>query len=175
MLEIGDKIFTKYINHNEILERCSQIADTINSEYKNKDIIIIGILNGSYMFVSDLTKHIDIDCEITFMRVKSYDGMNSTNKINDILSCYENIENKHVIIVEDIVDTGNTISHLKNKLKNKNPKSIKVCTLLFKKDAYQHKDIPEYIGFEIENQFVIGYGLDYNNKYRNLMDIYKLS
>ena len=169
-----DMIFEKYIVYNEINDRLSDIALQINKDYVNKNPLIVGILNGSFMFLSDLSKKINIDCEITFMKVKSYEGTKSSDKINMKLDLDQNIEGREIIIIEDIGDTGRTIEYIRSILNNKNPRSIKVCTLFYKPDAFLYKNRPDFIGFEIKNEFIIGYGLDLDGKYRNLEDVYKL-
>jgi len=169
-----DMIFKKYIGENEIQKRLHQMADDINKEYKNKNPLLVGVLNGSFMFLSDLSKLLSIDCEITFMKVSSYEGTDSTGKVHTNIELKENIEGRNIIIVEDIVDTGRTVEYIKRVLKGRQPATIKICTLFFKPRACLHSNPADYVGFDISNEFIIGYGLDYNGKYRNVRDIYKL-
>lgn len=159
------------IKEEELKKRISELAKEISSDYKNEDIILICILKGASYFAIDLSKQItDNDVILDFMKVSSY-GNNvreSTGKVNLSLDLSENIENKNVIIVEDIIDSGITLNYLYDYLKSKNPKTLKICALLDKKER-RVKDIHvDYTGFVIENKFVLGYGLDYDEKYRNL-------
>jgi hypoxanthine phosphoribosyltransferase len=170
-----DMIFKKYIDENEIQERLHQMASDINKEYKDKNPLLIGVLNGSFIFLSDLSKLLSIDCEITFVKVSSYHGTESIGKVHTDIELKENVEGRDVIVVEDIVDTGRTVEYLKSVLKDKQPNSIKICSLFFKPRAHLYSHPPDYVGFDISNEFIIGYGLDYNGKYRNLRNIYKLS
>ena len=168
-------IFKKFIDENKIRDEIQRIANNINKDYRNKNPLIIGILNGSFMFLSDISKLLTIDCEITFMKVKSYNGTNSTGKVESIIDLKENIGGRDLIVVEDIVDSGLTIDYIKKNLYIKKPRSVKICSLFFKQNSYKYSDNPDYIGFNISDEFIIGYGLDYNGKYRNLKDIYKLN
>jgi hypoxanthine phosphoribosyltransferase len=166
---INSKKFKKFISKNKIQNRISQIARQINKDYKNKRVLFLCVLDGSFMFASELYKKINLKSEISFVKIKSYKGTKSTN-INDIIGLELDLKNKNVIIVEDIVDTGKTITYLLEKIKCK---SIKVATLLSKPDVHSIK--LNYIGFNISNKFVIGYGLDYNGLGRNLPEIYQIS
>lgn len=159
------------VDSNTLQKRIGEIADQISADYNNEDITLICVLNGAVYFAIDLSKKIkNSDVIMDFVKVSSY-GVNqrkSTGVINFKLDISENIENKNVIIVEDIIDSGNTLDYLYNYLKQKNPKSLKICVLLDKKEK-RVKPVPvDYVGFEIDNQFVLGYGLDYDEKYRNL-------
>lgn len=173
-ISINDYIFKPYITHNQIQNNVFYIATTINNDYNDKDPVIIGVLNGSFMFMSDLCKNINIKCNISFIKVASYEGITSTNDIKESIGLTVDIKNRNVIIVEDIVDTGNTITHLIELLMKEYPESIQTATLFFKPGAFKGLIInkPKYVGFNIENQFIIGYGLDYNGYYRNLKDVY---
>jgi len=173
-ISIDNLIFTPYIQHNIILDNVFNIASAINLDYKYRNPVIIGVLNGSFMFMSDLCKNINIKCNITFIKVSSYEGLSSTNDIKESIGLSIDIKDRDVIIVEDIVDTGNTITHLIEMLNKESPQSIQTATLFFKPEAFKGliSNKPEYVGFNIENQFIIGYGLDYNGYYRNLKDVY---
>jgi hypoxanthine phosphoribosyltransferase len=171
-LQIHDLNFEEFISESLILKRVAVLADDLNTNYAEKDPILIGVLNGSFMFFSDLLKHIDIPCETSFIRVNSYQNLNSTGKVQEILGLNIDIENRHVILVEDIIDTGHTMAFLSEKILALKPASMELCTLLFKPEPFQYKYPINYIGFEIENKFVIGYGLDYNEKGRNLRSIF---
>lgn len=174
MLKILDKTFVPFITAEEIKKEVSSLAKNLNEEYTGKDVIFIAILNGAFMFASDLFKEITLPSTISFIKVSSYQGMNSTGRVDEIIGLTANIKNKHVIIIEDIVDTGITIEKVKTLLTSDKPASIEVCTFLFKPDAFQEKEIPKFIGFSIPNKFVVGYGLDYDELGRNLGEIYQL-
>lgn len=174
-LAIDDKIFESFIDYELIEKRIRVLAIQINVDYENKTPMIIGVLNGSFIFMADLMKALEISCEVAFLKVSSYKDMQSTGEIKEEYVLNTNIENRDIILIEDIIDTGNTLDYLINKLKTKNPASIKVASLLLKPDALQ-KEIDEiaYVGFEIGNDFVVGYGLDYNGLGRNTKNIYRL-
>lgn len=174
MIHLNDKTFEVFIHEVEILKEISSLADTINTEYQGKEIVFIAILNGAFMFASDLIKSISNTCEISFVKVSSYSGTSSKGRVDELIGLNTDLENKHVIILEDIVDTGITIDKIITLMKAESPASIKVCTLLYKPSAFLGKKEPDYIGFSIPNKFVVGYGLDYNEKGRNLREIYQL-
>lgn len=173
-ITIDNLSFSPYIKDNIIQDNVYNIASAINIDYKDRNPVIIGVLNGSFMFMSDLCKNINIKCNITFIKVASYEGRSSTNDIKESIGLSVDIKDRDVIIVEDIVDTGNTLRYLIEMISNESPKSIETATLFFKPDSYKWciENKPSYIGFNIENQFIIGYGLDYNGYYRNLKDVY---
>ena len=174
MIQVNDKSFEVFINEEEISKQISFLADKINSEYQGKEVIFIAILNGAFMFASDLIKLITISCEISFVKVSSYNGTSSKGRVDELIGLNANIEGKHVIILEDIVDSGITIDKIKTLMSTEDPASVKVCTLLYKPTAFLGKKEPDYIGFSIPNKFVVGFGLDYNEKGRNLREIYQL-
>jgi len=175
MKQIKDKSFVPLIDAKQLQIRIQELAQLVNKDYEGKNPLLIGVLNGSFMFVGDLFKYINIDCEITFIRVSSYQSTESTGQIKQILGLKEDIKNRHVIIIEDIVDTGMTMQEVLGQLASNKPASIKVMTLLFKPEALKAPLKLHYIGFEIENKFVVGYGLDYDGLGRNLDTIYVLS
>ena len=157
-----------------IRTRVNQIGKDLSKKYKNKNPIFIGVLNGSFMFLSDLMRSLTIDCEMDFVQLKSYDGKNSTGKVVLMKDFSINIKNRHVILVEDIIETGKSLDFLLKKIEGFFPKSISIVTLLAKnRDSSFAFDI-DHIGFEISREFVVGYGLDYNQKYRQLDSIYIL-
>lgn len=174
MIQINDKSFDVFIQESEIAAKILEISSTINTEYKDKELVFIAILNGAFMFASDLMKNITIPCEISFIKVSSYEGMSTSGRVDELIGLNTNIENKHVIILEDIVDTGITIDKIRTLLTIENPASLKVCTLLYKPSAFAGKHAPELVGFSITNKFVVGYGLDYDEKGRNLKEIYQI-
>jgi hypoxanthine phosphoribosyltransferase len=172
---IADLEFEPLIKSAAIEERIKTIGKQLNSDYQHCIPVFVGVLNGSFLFIADLIKQIDIPCEITFTKLASYyGGTKSSLKIRDDIDFSVDIKGREVIIIEDIVDTGNTAHYLLEKLRVKQPKSITLCSLLLKPAALQKKiDELKYVGFEIENDFVVGYGLDYKEMGRNLKDIYR--
>lgn len=174
MITVGDKTFTVFIERQAIEAQIARLAQQICKEYEDKEPLFIGIMNGSFMFASDLMKQMPILCEVSFVKVASYHNMASTGKVQELVGLQEDIKGRHVILLEDIVDTGITMSKLLDQLQTKEPASVEIATLLFKPKALQKPISPRYIGFEIENKFVIGFGLDYNGLGRNLTDIYVL-
>lgn len=175
MIQINDKSFEVFIRENELQEKVKTLAARINEEYQGKEVIFIAILNGAFMFAADLLKSITLPCEISFVKVSSYHGgMSTTGRVDELIGLNASIENKEVIILEDIVDTGITIDKIITLLKAESPASVKVCTLLYKPDAFKGKKAPELVGITIPNKFVVGYGLDYDEKGRNLREIYQL-
>lgn len=174
MIQIRDKQFVPFITAGEIKAEVSSLARTLNEEYAGKDVIFIAILNGAFMFASDLFKEITLPSAISFIKVSSYSGMNSTGRVDEIIGLTTDIKDKHVVIIEDIVDTGITIEKVKKLMWTEEPASIEICTFLFKPDAFKEKEIPKFIGFSIPNRFVVGYGLDYDELGRNLGEIYQL-
>ena len=171
---LKDKTFVPYLDSDRIKESISAIAKNINSDLADDNPLFLVVLNGSFIFAADLLRNITIPCEVSFIKLNSYAGTHSNGDINELIGLKEEIKDRLVVIVEDIVDTGHTIEHLKELLVEKEVKDIKIASLLFKPDAYL-KSIPvDYIGIEILNYFVVGYGLDYDGLGRNLNAIYKL-
>lgn len=173
-MKIKDKEFQIFIDKKAIKKRIKEIAHEINLDYKGKNPLFIAILNGSFMFASDLMKQISLDSEISFIKVNSYKATQSTGKIKELLGLQENIFKRDIIILEDIIDSGQTMSHITEALKTLGPASVEIATLLFKPESMETKLKIEYIGFEIPNNFVVGFGLDYDGFGRNLKDIYRL-
>lgn len=173
--KIADLEFEPLIKAEAIDERIKAIGLQLNADYQHCIPVFIGVLNGSFLFIADIIKQIDIPCEITFTKLASYyGGTKSSVKIRDDIDFSVNIKGRDVVVIEDIVDTGNTAHYLLDKLKLKQPASIKLCSLLLKPASLLKKiDELKYVGFEIENEFVVGYGLDYKEMGRNLKDIYK--
>ncbi|MBR2785598.1 MAG: hypoxanthine phosphoribosyltransferase [Clostridia bacterium] len=156
------------ITEQEIASRTRELAEQIQKDYNNEEIVIVCILKGATFFAVELAKRIESDTIIDFMKVSSYEGTESTGKINFTLDISEDITDKNVLIVEDIVDTGRTLAYVKKYLESKNPKNVKICTMLNKKERRVIDLNPEYVAFDIPDKFVIGYGLDYDEKFRNL-------
>lgn len=173
-VKIRDKEFEIFIPEQEIYKAIDSVAEKMNKELSGKLPLFVCVLNGSFMFAADLMKRITIPCEISFVRMSSYSGISSTGDVKMIYGMEESIEGRTVVVVEDIVDTGNTMERMLKQLHALNPKEIKVSTLLFKPDALQH-DVPiDYVALTIPSDFILGYGLDYDGYGRNLPDIYKL-
>ena len=156
------------ISQEEIENKVSELANEINSKYKGKELVVIGILKGAFIVVSDLAKQLDLDVTFDFMSIKSYYGSESTGQVKIVKDLEYDITDKNVLIVEDIYDTGLTLSNLKKLLESRNPKSIEVFSMFVKKEVAQDPIEIDYSGFEIGPEFVVGYGLDYNGKYREL-------
>jgi hypoxanthine phosphoribosyltransferase len=173
-VKIKDKEFISMISAEKIQARVKEIASEINSEYHGKQPLFLGVLNGAFLFMADLFKNIDLQCEITFIKVTSYLGTASSGQVKNLIGLNENISGRDVIVVEDIVDTGDTMKYLLDELKKQNPASVKLATILFKPEALRQDVKPDYVGFEIPSAFVVGYGLDYDGLGRNLNDIYVL-
>lgn len=170
----GDS-FSIYLTQEEINDRVAELGKQLNVDYEDKHPIFIGVLNGAFIFLSDLMRHVEIPCEVDFLKLSSYgDEKVSSGEVTDLKDIDADIEGRHVILVEDIVDTGLSMKYLVNKLQKKNPDSIKTVTLLHKKEATHHDVQLDYIGFEIPTLFVLGYGLDYAQEGRNLSQIYIL-
>lgn len=173
MIQINDKYFDVFIEKKEILSKVDSLASLINGDYHNREVLFIAVLNGSFMFASDLMKRININCEISFVKVSSYIGTSSMGRVDELIGLNTDISGKEIIIIEDIVDTGITIDKIITLLTKGNPSSIKICSLLYKPEAFKGKNKPDYVGFTIPNAFVVGYGLDYNEKGRNIEEIYQ--
>ncbi len=156
------------ISQEEIENKVSELASEINSKYKGEELVVIGILKGAFIVVSDLAKQLDLDVTFDFMSIKSYYGSESTGQVKIVKDLEYDITDKNVLIVEDIYDTGLTLSNLKKLLESRNPKSIEVFSMFVKKEVAQDPIEINYSGFEIGPEFVVGYGLDYNGKYREL-------
>lgn len=166
--------FEKYIPHAQILTAIQNVAEEINRDYEGKEIKFVSVLNGAFMFTSDLMKYITVPCSVTFIRAKSYHGMNSSGEVTLSTDLSESLEGQHVVVIEDIVDTGVTINVLSERIEKEKPASYKVCSLLIKPDTYKGERKIDYTAISIPNDFIVGYGLDYNEYGRNLPDIYKV-
>ncbi|MDD3788303.1 MAG: hypoxanthine phosphoribosyltransferase [Petrimonas sp.] len=173
-IKIKDKEFDLFIEEEKISESIQRIADKMNVELDGKDPVFLAILNGAFMFAGELMKKVTIPSEITFVRLASYRGISSTEQVQEVLGLNESIEGRTLVIVEDIVDTGNTMVALMKQLNELNPKEIKIATLLFKPEALKNPLNLDYVALRIPSDFIVGYGLDYDGYGRNLSDIYKL-
>lgn len=167
MIEVLDLKFEEYISESKIQDRVKAIAAELNQKYADKNPLFLGILNGSFMFIADIFKNVNIPCEVSFLKINSYHNTSSTEKIKELIGLNQSLEGRHVIVLEDIVDTGRTLDYILKTIAIKNPASIEVATLLYKPTATVIPVQVDYVGFKIENQFVLGYGLDYNGFGRN--------
>ncbi len=174
-VQLLDKRFRISIPSEKIQAAIAKVAERINNDLKNKDVIFMSILNGSFMFASDLFKQIQFDSQITFLKLASYDGTSSSGKVKRLIGINEDIKDKTVVVLEDIVDTGNTMESILKQLKGYEPAEIKIATLLLKPEIFKARFPVDYIGLEIPNEFIVGYGLDYNGYGRNLEDIYTVA
>jgi len=174
-IKVHDKSFEIYIPESKIQEQVSKLAQRINEDYDGKKPLFIAILNGSFMFASDLFKYLTIDAEICFIKLASYKGMKSSGNVVTAIGLDQDLIGRDVVIVEDIVDTGKTLFEFLPKLQHQQPASLKIVTLLHKPEALKHPLTIDYIGFSIPNKFVVGYGLDYDGLGRNLKEIYQVT
>src|SRR5580765_7778434 len=173
VIKVHDKSFETYLSEETILHRVKEIALAISKDYTGKRPLFIAILNGSFMFASDLFKQLTIEAELCFIKLASYKGMKSSGKVVTSIGLEEDLFGKDVIIVEDIVDTGKTLHRFLPKLVHQQPKSLKIATLLHKSEATEYPLVLDYVGFIIPNKFVVGYGLDFDGLGRNLREIYQ--
>ncbi|MCQ2197139.1 MAG: hypoxanthine phosphoribosyltransferase [Bacteroidaceae bacterium] len=171
-MKVKDKEFRVSIPESEILKQVARVAKEINRDYEGETPVFLAVLNGSFMFAADLLREITLPCEISFVKMTSYEGVNSTGTIREMIGLNTDITGRPVIIVEDIVDTGLTMAHMLETLKAHNPKSVDICTLLLKPDKLKVNLDVRYCCLEIPNEFILGYGLDYDQLGRNTRDIY---
>lgn len=173
-VKIHDKTFRTSIPESEILRRVKAVAERINHDMADKNPLFLAVLNGSFIFAADLLREITIPCEISFVKLASYAGTTSTGKVTEVIGINENLADRHIIIVEDIVDTGRTMQRMIETLGTRNPASVHICTLLVKPEKLEVDLNIEYAALEIPNEFIVGYGLDYDQQGRNLRDIYTI-
>lgn len=174
MIQIHDKHFVPFITAEEIDEVIDRMARQAQEDLKDEVPVFIGVLNGSFMVVSDFVKKYTEPCEVSFVKLASYEGMTTTSEVKQLIGLNQNLEGRSVVVIEDIVDTGNTVAELKKIFEGHNLKQLKIATLFFKPEAYT-KDIKlDYVGFEIPDKFIVGYGLDYDGLGRNLPQVYQL-
>jgi hypoxanthine phosphoribosyltransferase len=173
-INLCDKEFTLFLTADKIQAEVQRIADRINTELNNEDVVFLGILNGAFMFASDLVRKISFDVQVTFVKLTSYNGQSSTGVVKRLIGINEDLKDKTVVIVEDIIDTGATIESIIAQIKGFRPRQIIVATLLLKPDLFSREIHIDYVGFQIPKNFVVGYGLDYNGFGRNLRNLYTL-
>lgn len=174
MITIKDKKFVPLISRDRIQEAVKKLGQIISNDLRDKNPLFVVVLNGSFMFAADLVRYLDFNAEISFTRVASYHGTKSTGEVTELLGLNEPVLNRNVVIIEDIVDSGLTVEKLRELFKNKGAESVQVLTLLFKPKAFKGTITPEYVGIELGNDFVVGYGLDYDGLGRALPEIYIL-
>jgi hypoxanthine phosphoribosyltransferase len=171
---LKDKVFTKYIGSEEIQSAIRTLAARINQEMLDKDPVFIVVLNGAFIFASDLLKKVKIDCQIAFVKLSSYSGTSSTGIVKEVMGLDIDLKDRSVVIIEDIVDTGLTLDRFLQQVWEMKPREVKVAACLLKPDAFKMKFPIDYLCFSIPNEFVVGYGLDYDGFGRNSSDIYKI-
>lgn len=171
-IRIHDREFVKSISREEIDKEIKRVAAQINHDYAGKRPLFIGVLNGSFMFVADLLKNIELECEISFVKLSSYQGTETTGQVCEVIGLSESLEGRDVIILEDIVDTGHTMHKMMQSLKNSNPASVEIASLFVKPARMQVPVDVKYALFTIPDRFIVGYGLDYDGLGRNLPDVY---
>jgi hypoxanthine phosphoribosyltransferase len=173
-INLCGKEFELFLTADKIQAEVQRIADRINAELNNEDVVFIGILNGAFMFASDLVRKINFDVQVTFVKLTSYSGQASTGVVKRLIGINEDLKDKTVVIIEDIIDSGTTIESIIAQIKGFRPRQIFVATLLLKPDLYAKEINLDYVGFRIPKNFVVGYGLDYNGFGRNLRNLYML-
>jgi len=174
LIKIHDQFFQPYINEKTLLNRIGELGSQISEDFVGKDLIVIGVLNGAFIFLADLCRAITAPHQVSFIKINSYEGVKSSGTVKSIIGLNDDLRGKNVLIVEDIVDTGTSMDYLISEFRTYDPASILIATLLFKPEAFRFNYALDYVGFEIPNKFVIGYGLDYDGLGRNLPSIYQL-
>jgi len=174
-IKVHDKTFDTFLSESAINEQVKRIAQEINTDYKEKTPLFIAILNGSFMFASDLFKELDIEAQVCFIKLASYQGVKSTGNVVTSIGLDVSLKDREVIVIEDIVDTGKTLHDFLPQIMDQHPSSLKIATLLHKPEALKYPLKIDYVGFSIPNKFVVGYGLDYDGLGRNLREIFQLA
>lgn len=174
IVKIKDKTFQTSITEAEIKQRVKELATRLSNDLKDKNPLLLGVLNGSFIFAADLMREMTIPCEISFVKLASYEGVLSTGKVKEVIGLNVDITGRTLVIVEDIVDTGRTMRQMLDTLKFRQPESIHICTLFMKPDKLEEPLDIEYVAFSIPNDFILGYGLDYDQQGRGLKEIYTL-
>jgi len=173
-VQVRELVFEKFISRNEIDKAVQKVADDINRDYAGKNPILLAILNGAFIFASDLMRKITIPCEISFVKFASYSGTATTTNVRELIGLDEELTGRNIIVVEDIIDTGITMDKLLDDVRRREPLDVKVACFCFKPEAFKKSFDIDYIGMKIPNDFIVGYGLDYNGYGRNLPEIYKI-
>jgi len=174
-VKLHDREFETYIPYEKVSQAVKKVAKEISNDLKGEDVLFICVLNGSFWFTAELFKEVELDQpEVTFLKLSSYDGIDTTGQVKKLIGLNEPVIGRTLVVLEDIIDTGTTIVEVMKILKEHNPKDVKIATMLLKPKKFQNKMHIDYVGLEIENEFIVGWGLDYNQKGRNLRDIYKV-
>lgn len=173
-IKLHDKEFSPYFSENEIIAAIDVLAQKMNIDFAGKNPVFLVVLNGAFMFATDLIKRFSGDCEVEFVRFSSYEGTGSSGSVRELMGLNIDIKGRHVVVLEDIIDTGLTMMVAKDKLKSYGAASVSLATLLYKPKAFKHNYYIDYVGIEIPNDFIVGYGLDYDGLGRNLTNIYKI-
>lgn len=173
-IRILDKNFREYLTEETIQKRIDELARQVNRDLAGKEVVFLGILNGAFLFAADLFRRINFSARISFVKLASYQGTASSGTIKELIGWNEDIKNKTIVVIEDIVDTGNTLERIVDELVIRKAAEVRIAAMLYKPDAYTKKIPLDYIGFEIPNNFVVGYGLDYDGFGRNLPSVYTL-
>ena len=173
-IQVKDRVFVPFIKEEQLQKEVKRVAQEINRDYKDKEPLFLCILNGAFMFAADLLKNVNVPCNVSFVKVASYSGTDTTGKVKELMGLQESVEGRHVIIVEDIVDTGYTMRDILESLAEKNAASVEVCALLCKPDKLKIDINLKYLALNIPNGFIVGYGLDYDGFGRNSRDIYQI-
>lgn len=173
IVKIKDKTFQTLISEAEIKKRVKELAESIRHDMKDKNPIFLSVLNGAFIFTADLLREVTIPCEVSFVKLASYQGVISSGKVKEVIGLNVDIANRTVVIVEDIVDTGHTMRRMIDTLQLQHPASIHICTLFVKPKKLEEQLNIDYAAFEISNGFIVGYGLDYDQQGRNLKEVYQ--
>jgi hypoxanthine phosphoribosyltransferase len=175
LVKIHDKHFSPFISQRKIANAVKKMGKKITEDYRGKNPLFLSVLNGAFIFAADLMRAVETDCEITFVKLNSYRGTSTSGNVQTVLGLDMDLRGRHIIIVEDIVDTGNTLHNFTKELLKNEPASVTIAACFFKPDALQHPIKINYLGFEIPDKFIVGYGLDYDGLGRNLRDVLQLS
>ena len=174
IVKIKDKCFRVSIPETEIKQRVKALAEQMSKDLEGKNPIFLGVLNGSFIFAADLMREMTVPCEISFVKLASYQGTTSTGKVREVLGINENLSGRTVVIVEDIVESGQTMKQMIESLGTRNPESVRICTLFFKPEKLKEDLNLDYVAFRIPDDFIVGYGLDYDGLGRELKDVYTI-
>jgi hypoxanthine phosphoribosyltransferase len=174
VVRLADKQFEVYITEEELRMEVKSLAKQINSEFAGQEVVFIGVLNGAFMFASDLIKEINLDCQISFVKMSSYRGTRTSGMVEELIGLNTELQGRNVILLEDIIDTGLTIDKIIGLVDAQKPKTVRICTLLYKPTAFKGQNKPHFVGFSIPDAFVVGYGLDYMELGRNLKEVYQI-
>ncbi len=173
-VQVRDKEFSLFLTEEDIAKAVEQVADMINTDMLGRDPLFLCVLNGAFIFASDLLKKVEVDCEISFVKLSSYVGTKTTNTVRELIGLDKVLTDRTVVVIEDIIDTGITMAYTLEKLRKLGASDVRIATLLFKPEAFKKNYAIDYVGIVIPNEFIVGYGLDYDGHGRNLPDIYKI-